>query len=81
MAKRKKKIDYSPLAENEWEEALNIFNTISDRIPENLASTVWYLHLKITGTKENQPCTCASSGKLWLKAVNNIREFVKKVNG
>lgn len=80
MAK-KKNIDYSPLAPNEWEEALNIYNTISDRIPESLANTVWHLHLTITGTKEPKPCTCPSSGKLWLKAVTTIREFVKKVNG
>lgn len=78
---KKKKIDYSPLLENEWLEAVNIVNTISDRIPENMAKTVWYLHLKITSTKEPQPCTCPSSGKHWLRAVTTIREFVKKVNG
>ena len=77
---RKKKIDFSPLLENEWEEALNIVKVVKDRIPTNLAGTVWYLHLKISNTKEPQPCMCGSSGKHWLRAFTTIKEFVQKVN-
>lgn len=76
-----KEIDYSPLLDNEWLEAQNIVDTIRDRIPENMANTVWYLHNKILGTKERQPCTCASSGKHWLRAFTTIKEFVQRVNG
>jgi hypothetical protein len=80
MAK-KKTIDYSPLLEHEWNEALNIVETVKSRIPENMAGSVWYLHNKILGTNERQPCTCASSGALWGKAYNTIKEFVSRVNG
>lgn len=80
MAK-KKVLDYSPLLENEWIEAQQIVETVKDRIPTNMANAVWYLHNKILGTKEKQPCTCASSGKHWLRAYSTIKEFVERVNG
>jgi hypothetical protein len=78
---KKKSIDYSPLLEHEWVEAVNIVETVRDRIPENMAKTVWFLHNKILGTNERQPCTCASSGKHWLRAFTTIKEFVQRVNG
>ena len=78
---RKKSIDYSPLLENEWLEALNVVEVVKDRIPTNLADTVWYLHLKISGTKEPKPCLCGSSAKHWLRAYTTIKDFVQKVNG
>lgn len=80
MAK-KKVLDYSPLLESEWIEAQQIVESVRDRIPTDKANAVWYLHNKILGTKEKQPCTCASSGKHWLRAFTTIKEFVQRVNG
>lgn len=76
-----KKIDYSPLLESEWEEAKRVLAETKSSIPKHLADTVWYLHNKILGTKERQPCTCSSSGKHWLRAFTTIKEFVQRVNG
>ena len=63
------------------DEPTNIVKVVKDRIPTNLAGTVWYLHLKISNTKEPQPCMCGSSGKHWLRAFTTIKEFVQKING
>ena len=50
---------------------------ITDRIPNDLASWVWNTYKDITGSRENQPCSCGSAGKHWRKAVDTIREYVK----
>jgi len=52
---------------------------ITDRIPNDLSSWVWNTYKEITGSREPQPCTsgCPSAGKLWRKAVDTIREYVK----
>jgi hypothetical protein len=76
-----KKLDYSPLLPHEWEEAIKIVETVKSRIPEDMAASVWYLHNKILGSNEREPCKCASSGALWGKAYNTIKEFVSRVNG
>lgn len=77
----KKEIDYSPLLESEWIEAQQLIESITRSIPTDKASSVWYLHNKISGTNERQPCTCASSGKHWMRAYSTIKEFVQRVNG
>jgi len=77
----KKMIDYSPLLENEWLEAQQIVSEITTYIPEGRMESVWYLHNKILGTNERKPCKCSSSAKHWGRAVDTIREFVKRVNG
>lgn len=77
----KKEIDYSPLLENEWLEAQQIEKEITTHIPEGRMRTVWYLHNKINGSNERQPCSCNSSAKHWGRAVDTIRGFVRRVNG
>lgn len=87
MAKSKKieeevKIDYSPLTQEEWNTSLNVLEeTKTGKMNPNLANTIWGLHTKIRGVKERQPCTCASSGKHWSRAITTIREFVENVGG
>jgi hypothetical protein len=77
----KKKIDYSPLAENEWIEAQSLVEQITTFIPDDKMNAVWHLYLTIAQTKEPKPCKCASAAKHWGKAMDTIRTFVKKVNG
>jgi hypothetical protein len=80
MAK-KKTIDFSPLSESDWNEAQHLNDTITDRIPENLMNKVWSLHNQINGTRERQPCGCASAARHWVRAMESIRGFVKNVRG
>lgn len=49
---------------------------INSHIPNDLASWVWNTYKHITGSNENQPCSCGSAGKHWRKAVDAIREYV-----
>ena len=50
---------------------------IGSHIPNHLASWVWSTYLTISGHNENQPCTCASAGKHWRRAVETIDTFVR----
>lgn len=78
---KNKKIDYSPLSEGEWNEVVELVNSITTFIPEDKMDAVWHLHLTITQTKEPKPCKCSSSAKHWGRAMETLREFHKKVNG
>ena len=44
-----------------------------------LLGYVWGTYKTITGSQENQPCSCKSAGGLWLKAVNVLRDYLKRV--
>ena len=58
-------------------------NKIGNNLPEHLAGWIWDNYKHITGTNEGQPCTCGSSGTLWKKAVDEIRNYIRQreING
>jgi hypothetical protein len=70
---------YHPLTESEYLELKSKIDSIKDYLPEMLLNYVWGTYKTITGSKENQPCSCKSSGLLWLKAVNALRDYIKRV--
>lgn len=80
MAK-KKVIDYSPLTEEDFQKVNQIVNEVTTTIPNHYIDLVWHYHNAILGTKERQPCKCASSGALWAKGMETLRNYVKRVNG
>lgn len=51
---------------------------IDTHIPNDLTHWVWNTYKRVTGSNENQPCSCGSAGKHWAKAVKEIKEFIKE---
>jgi hypothetical protein len=47
-------------------------------LPEDRLTYVWENYKRITGSNENQPCSCQSSAGLWVKAVTAIRTYVQE---
>jgi len=51
---------------------------IGNHLPEGLVGMIWDNYKKISGSNENQPCTCGSSASLWRKAVETIRNYINQ---
>lgn len=69
--------NYEPLTESEFTELKGFINEIGAYLPENKAGYVWSMFNKLRGENEMQPCTCASSGKHWKRAVDYLFNWVK----
>jgi hypothetical protein len=76
-----REIDYSPLSFEDYQKVNQIVSEVSTNIPPNYINAVWHYHNAILGTKENKPCSCASSAKHWIRAMETLRNYVKRVNG
>jgi hypothetical protein len=66
------------MSEVNKEEVRELANKISTYIPKELMSSVWQTYKVISGSKEPQPCSCPSSARLWRKAVDTIRDYVRE---
>ena len=42
------------------------------------ADWLWNNYKAITGSRESQPCTCPRAGHLWIKAMNEIQNYINK---
>lgn len=69
---------FTPL---EWQELKNVMSSIHHRIPESQMGNVWNWYQRIEKTNSPQPCSCQSSAKYWVAAVNTINNFIKESQG
>lgn len=69
---------YLPLTEEESTKLIDILSKINDRLPEHDAPFIWNMFNKVRDAREPQPCTCASSGAHWGRAVGELREWIKQ---
>ena len=68
-------LDYT---EEELKELKTTMSSMGGYLPKDLTGYIWDNYKRITNSKENQPCTCPSSGKLWQKAINAINTYLKE---
>jgi hypothetical protein len=52
-------------------------DSIGNYLPDDKIGYIWDNYKKISGSNENQPCTCSSASSLWKKAVDTIRNYIK----
>lgn len=69
---------YTPLSEVQFNEMVEILDSITTHIPSHLAGYVWGNYKLLTKSKEPQPCTCGSSAGHWRKAVEALRTWVNE---
>lgn len=62
----------------EWTNLKNVMSSIHHHIPENHMGSVWNWFQKIGKHNRPQPCSCQSSAKYWIEAVNTINNFIKE---
>jgi hypothetical protein len=70
---------YLPYTEAEYIEIVETIQSISTHIPNDKMGWVWNNYKRISGDHSTQPCSCGSASGHWIKAVNTIKDFVKKV--
>jgi len=68
---------YAPLDEAQFIELSKHLEGIKAFLPEHLMTPFWTWCNVIRGRKENQPCSCKSSARLWGSCVEELRKFVK----
>lgn len=69
---------YQPLTEAEFIELSQFIKGLGAYLPDNKAPYVWNLFNHLRGEHEPQPCTCASSGAHWKRAVDYLFNWVKE---
>jgi len=68
---------YAPLNLEEFQTLKGILDSITSHMPEQHAPYIWSTFNKIRGVEENRPCTCASAGAHWGRAIGELRTWVK----
>lgn len=71
---------YFPLNEVQFKELKEKMSSIAMHLPENMLNYVWNNYKLVTGSIENQPCSCASAAGLWIKAVNALKDYIKRMD-
>ena len=67
-----------PLTDVELKELKETVSSLTDYLPENKAPYVWDLFNRLRGENENRPCTCASAGAHWGRAVKYLKDYIKE---
>ena len=70
---------YAPLSLEEFQRLKAEMSTISTFLPEGQMRYIWEIVSRIRGGKPvPQPCACKSSAGQWVRAINELKEFVKQ---
>lgn len=69
---------YSPFTNEEFAVMVEEMKSLGVFLPEHQMSKMWERCTRIRGKKENQPCSCKSSGSLWKRCVDDINQFIKE---
>ena len=67
----------APLSREEYQRLKDLMRTIVQHLPENQAPFVWDMFNRLRGMNETRPCTCASAGAHWARAVEHLRNWLK----
>lgn len=65
------------LTEEEYKELKEFLSTLGAYLPDNKAPYVWNLFNRLRNENEPQPCTCASSGAHWKRAIDFLYDWIK----
>lgn len=66
----------APLTLEEFQQVKDVVSRVVDRLSEGDAPFIWTMFNKLRDEREPQPCTCASSGAHWGRAISYLREWL-----
>jgi hypothetical protein len=58
-------------------ELKNELSQIGSYLPENKTPYIWNTFNHIRGEQEPRPCTCASAGGHWKRAIDFLHDYAK----
>jgi hypothetical protein len=67
----------APLSREEYQRLKDVIRNVNQHLPENQAPFVWDMFNRLRGMNETRPCTCASAGSHWARAVEHLRNWLK----
>jgi len=70
---------FAPYTEMEYNELKAIVDSITTHIPNDKMNFIWNNYKTITGSREATPCSCGSAAGHWRRAVDEIKNFISKV--
>lgn len=72
---------YHPFTESEYKEMYDVVKPIVGEIPSHgtTPAIIWNSFKRLTGTTSGQPCTCKSTIKYWIEAINELQGFIEYV--
>ena len=65
------------LTEEQIKELKEFLSTLGAYMPEDKAPYVWNTFNHLRGENEPRPCTCASSGAHWKRAIDFLYNWAK----
>lgn len=68
---------FHPLTEEQFKELDETIASIGAYLPENKAPYIWGMFNTLREENEPRPCTCASSGAHWKRAMDYLWNWVK----
>jgi hypothetical protein len=66
------------LTPEQLEELKSTLKEIGAYLPENKTNYIWNTYKTVTDSNEMQPCTCASAGGHWKRAVDFLHNYIKE---
>lgn len=72
-------ITYAPFSYEEFQIIKAEMAAIGVYLPSDVGAQrkIWENCTRIRGKSEPTPCSCKSSGGLWARCIDDIREFIK----
>lgn len=71
-------LKYAPFTDEEFAVMVEEMKALGVYLPEHQMGKMWERCTQIRGVKENQPCSCKSSGALWKRCVDDINNFISQ---
>lgn len=68
---------YKPFSKDDYQRLVSVLNRVSSHLPEAEAPFIWNAFNAVRDAREPQPCTCASSGAHWGRAVSELRLWLR----
>lgn len=69
---------YEPLTAGQFEELKAFLQSLGAYLPDDKAGYVWNHFNLLRGENEPQPCTCASAGPHWKRAVDWLTNWINE---
>jgi hypothetical protein len=69
---------YAPFTLEEFQIIQAEMNAIGVYLPSDATAQrkLWQNCVRIRGKAENQPCSCKSSAGLWVRCIDDIKQFI-----
>ena len=69
---------YAPLSEEQITKLRAVLEKVTSHLPEAEAPFIWQMFNAVRDAREPQPCTCASSGAHWGRAISELRLWMRE---